>query len=235
MNFSTDKLSECIYVFNINTKTMELMQEAMINMRKLSQNAQLIENSAKCDVDFLFDLNEHQYELQRHILCRKCYVSAIKSKCDNMFPFLFVKLIQSLMLWFTSGAVSIVEGRFYETFGGKTSGANLEWIKFTLIGIFPGNWVNHFTTEWTQLNNITRCKYQFIGCIIFCAINIILFITRDYVFVFSWVTIIQAVIRILLMTVVFPIAMEPMHSWSIRTPMGNFQIFSVCVSFFLYF
>lgn len=52
------------------------MQEAIINMRKLSQQAQIIENSTQSnDVDFLFDLNEHQYELQRHILCHPCCVS----------------------------------------------------------------------------------------------------------------------------------------------------------------
>lgn len=59
----------------INKKTMELMQEAKSNMKDLAQRAQVIENSARNDVDFLFDLNEHQYELQRHIMCRACYVS----------------------------------------------------------------------------------------------------------------------------------------------------------------
>lgn len=59
----------------INTKTMELMQEAKQNMKELAQRAQVIENSSRNDVDFLFDLDEHQYELQRHIMCRACYVS----------------------------------------------------------------------------------------------------------------------------------------------------------------
>ncbi|XP_055326064.1 uncharacterized protein LOC129579895 isoform X2 [Sitodiplosis mosellana] len=56
----------------ISKKTMELMQEVFLNMKELSQNARIIENSVKNDVDFLFELNEHQYELQRHILCRTC-------------------------------------------------------------------------------------------------------------------------------------------------------------------
>lgn len=51
------------------------MRDAMLNMQVLSRTAQIIENSPKNDVDFLFDLNEQQYELQRHILCRTCYVS----------------------------------------------------------------------------------------------------------------------------------------------------------------
>lgn len=59
----------------INKKTMELMQEARSSMKELAQRAHIIENSARNDVDFLFDLNEHQYELQRHIMCRACYVS----------------------------------------------------------------------------------------------------------------------------------------------------------------
>lgn len=59
----------------INKKTMELMQEARQKMKDLSQRAFIIENSARNDVDFLFDLNEHQYELHRHIFCRTCYVS----------------------------------------------------------------------------------------------------------------------------------------------------------------
>lgn len=63
----------------INRKTLELMKDAMHNMNELSQNAHIVENSAKNDVDFLFDLDEHQYELQRHILCRSCYVSEVKT------------------------------------------------------------------------------------------------------------------------------------------------------------
>lgn len=59
----------------ISKKTMELMQEVFLNMKELSMNAKIIENSTKNDVDFLFELNEHQYELQRHILCRTCLVS----------------------------------------------------------------------------------------------------------------------------------------------------------------
>lgn len=59
----------------INKKTMELMQEASLSMQDLSQRANIIENTARNDVDFLFDLDEHQYELQRQILCRSCYVS----------------------------------------------------------------------------------------------------------------------------------------------------------------
>lgn len=53
---------------------MELMQEAIHNMKELSMNAHIIDNSAKNDVEFIFELDEHQYELQRHILCRECYV-----------------------------------------------------------------------------------------------------------------------------------------------------------------
>ena len=56
------------------------MQEVFLSMKELSQNAQIIENSAKNDVDFLFELNEHQYELQRHILCRTCLVSNKNAK-----------------------------------------------------------------------------------------------------------------------------------------------------------
>lgn len=59
----------------INKMTLDLMRDAMLNMQVLSRTAQIIENSPKNDVDFLFDLNEQQYELQRHILCRTCYVS----------------------------------------------------------------------------------------------------------------------------------------------------------------
>lgn len=51
------------------------MQEAIVSMKELTQNAKIIENAARNDVDFLFELNEHQYELQRHILCRECFVS----------------------------------------------------------------------------------------------------------------------------------------------------------------
>lgn len=68
----------------INRKTLELMRDAMHNMNELSQNAQIVENSAKNDVDFLFDLDERQYELQRHILCRSCYVSEAESMEMNV-------------------------------------------------------------------------------------------------------------------------------------------------------
>lgn len=61
----------------INEKSVQLMEEADSIMRQLVQNAQIIGNSTKNDVDFIFGLNENQYELQRNILCRKCCVSEI--------------------------------------------------------------------------------------------------------------------------------------------------------------
>ncbi|XP_031625839.1 uncharacterized protein LOC116342388 [Contarinia nasturtii] len=66
----------------INKKTIELFEEAKLNIKQLTQGAQIIENSARNDVDFLFDLNEHQYELQRHILCRSCFDMFPLSKHD---------------------------------------------------------------------------------------------------------------------------------------------------------
>lgn len=57
---------------------MELLDEAKLNIKQLTQGAQIIENSGRNDVDFLFDLNEHHYELQRHILCKVCLVSEIR-------------------------------------------------------------------------------------------------------------------------------------------------------------
>lgn len=51
------------------------MQQTMLSMKELTLNANVIENCSKNDVDFLFEMDEHQYELQRHIYCRTCYVS----------------------------------------------------------------------------------------------------------------------------------------------------------------
>lgn len=59
----------------INRQTIDLMQEAIAKMKSLSQRAQIIENSARNDVNFLCDLNEDEYIVQRYILCRTCCVS----------------------------------------------------------------------------------------------------------------------------------------------------------------
>lgn len=65
----------------INTKTIDLMQDAVNNIHQLYQKARIVNGSVRNDVDFLFDLDERQYELQRHIFCRTCYVSSIQKCC----------------------------------------------------------------------------------------------------------------------------------------------------------
>lgn len=59
------------------------MQETIKSMKELTLNAKVIENCVKNDVDFLFDMNEQQYELQRHIFCRTCYVSTNKNQNET--------------------------------------------------------------------------------------------------------------------------------------------------------
>lgn len=173
------------------------MQDAMTNMKQLSQNAQIVENSTKNEVDFLFDLNEHQYEFQRHILCRSCYVSEPKS--TKLWWF----MVKKLRLWF-AGAVSIDERWFHGTFEGKTSMPHFEWIDFIFIGLFPRNRFHHFTVERTQHNNITRCKYWLILSIWNQS--------NHFNVNFSWTAIIWAMIRAVLMTVAFPTALQLSHN-----------------------
>lgn len=161
---------ECV---QINKKTMELMQEAIVNMRDLSQRAQIIENSTRNDVDFLFDLNEHQYELQRHILCRSCYVSwqmvLLLNKNNNVctklkfhtkqFHHQYFDNTFAVLISFFQGSVSIIKRWFYSTFKLKTSRRPFQWIEFIFIGFFPRKWLNDFTSKWSQHSYITRCKY----------------------------------------------------------------------------
>lgn len=59
----------------ISEKTVQLMQEANWIMRQLCINAEIVADTAKNDVDFIFELDENQFELQRHIYCRNCRVS----------------------------------------------------------------------------------------------------------------------------------------------------------------
>lgn len=59
----------------ISAKTVQLMQEANFVMRQMCVDAEIVADTAKNDVDFIFQLDENQFELQRHIYCRNCRVS----------------------------------------------------------------------------------------------------------------------------------------------------------------
>lgn len=61
----------------VNEKTVELLTAAILCIDKLMANVDvnLKENDCNENVDFLFEMNEHQFEVQRCIMCRICLVN----------------------------------------------------------------------------------------------------------------------------------------------------------------
>lgn len=61
----------------VNEKTVELLTAAILCIDKLIANVDvnLKENDCNENVDFLFEMNEHQFEVQRCIMCRICLVN----------------------------------------------------------------------------------------------------------------------------------------------------------------
>lgn len=57
---------------------MKLLQLTIQSIVELTNVADVVEVADAADVDFLFDLDEHRYELQRYISCHECNVSVIR-------------------------------------------------------------------------------------------------------------------------------------------------------------
>lgn len=91
----------------INKNTIELLEEAMTNIKSLTQQAHIIENSDRNDVDFLSELNEQQFGLQRYILCRTCDVS-----------------VKQIIAEFHSKAVNFIINRNNNSIGRNTKQTN---------------------------------------------------------------------------------------------------------------
>lgn len=58
----------------ITDKTIELLETAILSIDQFVARAEIISHSNVDDTDFILDLNEEQYELRRHIMCRLCLV-----------------------------------------------------------------------------------------------------------------------------------------------------------------
>lgn len=59
----------------INEKTVELLVDTVDWIDKLIGNSEMISNTDHDNVNFLFDLNEQQFDLRQYIMCRLCVVS----------------------------------------------------------------------------------------------------------------------------------------------------------------
>lgn len=59
----------------INEKTAELLVEVISCIDQLTANAEMVPTVNKDSVDYLFDLNEDQFDLRHYIMCRLCVVS----------------------------------------------------------------------------------------------------------------------------------------------------------------
>lgn len=63
---------ECVKISN---QTVNLLQATIQSIVDLTNTAEVVDATEEADVDFLFDLDEHRYELQRYIACHECNVS----------------------------------------------------------------------------------------------------------------------------------------------------------------
>lgn len=59
----------------INEETVKLLVDAVDCIDKLIGNSEKISNTNHDNVNFLFDLNEQQFDLRQYIMCRLCVVS----------------------------------------------------------------------------------------------------------------------------------------------------------------
>lgn len=73
---------ECVQISN---QTVNLLQATIGQIVDLRNTAEVVEVTDAADVDFIFDLDEHRYELQRYIACHECNVSVIYLIFDGVF------------------------------------------------------------------------------------------------------------------------------------------------------
>lgn len=59
----------------INEKTAELLLDAVLYIDKVIANAEMTPDTGNSNVNFLFDLDEQQFDLRQYIMCRPCVVS----------------------------------------------------------------------------------------------------------------------------------------------------------------
>lgn len=59
----------------INEKTGELLLAAVDYIDKLIANADMVSTTEPDNVNFIFDLNDQQFDLRQYIMCRLCVVS----------------------------------------------------------------------------------------------------------------------------------------------------------------
>lgn len=64
----------------VDEKTAELLMDVVILIDKVIANSEIIPKTND-DINFLFDLNEQQFDLRQYIMCRLCAVSYSKLFC----------------------------------------------------------------------------------------------------------------------------------------------------------
>lgn len=75
---------ECVQISN---QTVNLLQATIGQIVDLTNTAEVVDVIDAADVDFIFDLDEHRYELQRYIACHECNVSVIYNFVFSMVFF----------------------------------------------------------------------------------------------------------------------------------------------------
>lgn len=63
----------------ISDKTTEMLFHIILNIDKLMANAEIVTTSEPNNANFIFDLNEKQFDLRQYIMCRLCVVRIDKS------------------------------------------------------------------------------------------------------------------------------------------------------------
>lgn len=58
----------------INDKTTQMLFHIILDIDKLMANAEIVTTSEPNNVNFIFDLNEKQFDLRQYIMCRLCVV-----------------------------------------------------------------------------------------------------------------------------------------------------------------
>lgn len=59
----------------INDKTTELLLDVVDSIDRIIANSNLIPTTDNRNTNFIFDLNEQQFDIRQYIMCRLCIVS----------------------------------------------------------------------------------------------------------------------------------------------------------------
>lgn len=59
----------------INDKTAEMLFDVVLNIDKMIANAEMVTTTEPNNANFIFDLNEKEFDLRQYIMCRLCVVS----------------------------------------------------------------------------------------------------------------------------------------------------------------